>query len=78
MKRVFVLLLISMNFLLSANATESSKYLTELYTKEYKQPCHIISKQEFIDKYEQKVDNSFVSSIVYGYGYIQLYMVTDI
>ena len=32
----------------------------------------IVSKKEFIDKYEQKVGDYYISSIVYGYGYMKI------
>ena len=31
-----------------------------------------VSKKEFIDKYEQKVGDYYISSIVYGYGYMKI------
>ena len=34
--------------------------------------ANIIAKKEFIDKYEQKVGDYYISSIVYGYGYMKI------
>lgn len=70
MKRLF-LILILMVFLLPAGASECTKYLTDLYTKENETSCKIVSKQEFTDKYEQKIGDYYISSIVYGYGYMK-------
>ena len=70
MKRLFLILLFSL-FLLPANARECSKYLTEKYTNECECPVKIVSKAEFIDKYEQKIGDVYVSSIVYGNGYMK-------
>ena len=57
--------------MLPANASECSKYLTDLYTQECDCAVKIVSKKEFADKYEQKIGDYFVSSIVYGYGYMK-------
>lgn len=69
MKRLFLVLMSLL--LLPVEASECSKYLTDLYSKEYENPCKVVSKQEFVDKYEQKVGDYFISSIVYGYGYMK-------
>ena len=58
-------------FTLSANATCCSDYLAELYSKEYNSKVKIVSKKEHIDKYEQKIGDFYVSSIVYGVGYLK-------
>ena len=53
-------------------ATEYTDYFSELYSKEYKKPVKIVSKTENIEKYEQKIGDQFISSIVYGVGYMKV------
>ena len=70
MRKLILLTLIILSAL-KANATCCSEYLEDLYSKEYNAKVKIISKDEFIDKYEQKIGDRFVSSIVYGTGYLK-------
>lgn len=70
MKRLFLLLILSL-FLLPAEASECSKYLSELYTQECECQVKIVSKNEHIDRYEQKIGDAYVSSIAYGTGYMK-------
>lgn len=67
----FLLLALILFSTLSANATCCIDYLQELYSKEYNSKVKIVSKKEHIDKYEQKIGENFVSSIVYGVGYMK-------
>ena len=50
----------------AVQASECVDYLSELYSCQYDAPVKIKSKLEVIDKYEQKIGNEYVSSIVYG------------
>lgn len=70
MRKLLLLSLILFSTL-SANATCCSDYLADLYSKEYNSKVKIVSKKEHIDKYEQKIGDNFVSSIVYGVGYMK-------
>ena len=70
MRKLLLLTLILFSTL-GANATCCSDYLTDLYSKEYNTKVKIITKEEHIDKYEQKIGNCFISSIVYGVGYMK-------
>ena len=68
----FFLILVFASFLsLNANASECTDYLVNMYSKEYNAPIKFNSKKEHIDKYEQMLGTSFVSSIVYGVGYMK-------
>ena len=71
MRKLLLLILILFSTL-SANATCCSDYLTDLYSKEYNTKVKIVSKKEHIDKYEQKIGDYFVSSVVYGVGYMKI------
>lgn len=53
-------------------ASECTAFLTSIYSSDYKQPVTIISKKEFTDKYEQHLNNQYISSVVYGNGYFAL------
>ena len=73
MKR-FVLFLLSGIFLstVSAFATVSSDYLQDLYSCRYDTQVRFKSKKEFVDKYEQKFGDIFISSIAYGYADLKI------
>lgn len=71
MRKLFLFTLIILSAL-KANATCYSEYLEDLYSKEHNTKVKIVSKDEHIDKYEQKVGDSFISSIVYGVGYLKI------
>lgn len=70
MRRVFLLLIISL-LSLPAGASECSKYLTDLYSQECDTQVKIVSKDEHIDSYQQKIGEAYVSSIAYGTGYLK-------
>ncbi|CCZ51270.1 TPA: hypothetical protein CPT90_09335 [Candidatus Gastranaerophilales bacterium HUM_3] len=70
--RKLILLLIILCFALQVRASECTAYLCEIYSNEYNSKVKIVSKKEFIDKYEQKVGDYYISSIVYGYGYMKI------
>ena len=63
--RKLILLLIILCFALQVRASECTAYLCEIYSNEYNSKVKIVSKKEFIDKYEQKVGDYYISSIVY-------------
>ena len=67
-----LLLLIVLFSTLNVSATCYSDYLEEVYSKEHNTKVKIISKDEHIDKYEQKIGDNFISSIVYGVGYLKI------
>ena len=48
-----------------------NNYVSIKGSKEYNTKVKIITKEEHIDKYEQKIGNCFISSIVYGVGYMK-------
>ena len=52
-------------------ASQYTDYFSDLYSKEYNKRVKIVSKDEQIEKYEQKIGEQFVSSIVYGVGYMK-------
>lgn len=65
MKRI----ILSVMFILSSltvHASECTDYLMNLYSNSHSKPVKIICRKEFIDKYEQKIGDKFISSIVYG------------
>lgn len=66
MKKAF---LIFLTFLFAgpANSTVCTEYLSTAY----QQPVTLTSKKEYIDKYEEMIGSNFVSSIVYGKGYLK-------
>ncbi len=70
MKKLLLITLILLSTL-NANATCYSEYLEDLYSKELNTKVKITSKEEHIDKYEQKIGDYFISSIVYGVGYMK-------
>ena len=67
----FALILIIFFLAVPVQATECTKYLVDLYSKEYGCPVKITSRKEFVDKYEQKIADYEVFSIVYGYGFMK-------
>lgn len=70
--RKLVFLLVVLCFTLQVKASECTAYLCEVYSSEYNSRVKIVSTKEFVDKYEQKVGEYYISSIVYGYGYMKL------
>lgn len=70
MRRVLLILMLLLTTV-SANATECSKYLRKVYSDECNAKVKVVSKKEFIDKYEQEIDGEQVSAIAYGTGYIK-------
>lgn len=64
----FVLLIIPH----SVSASESTHYLSKIYSVQYKSGVEIISTKEYIDRYEQKVGEIMVPSVVYGIGYMRI------
>ena len=71
MKKIFLCIL-SLLLCSSVLASEYTDYFSEMYSKEYKKHVKVVSKDEHIEKYEQKVGDVFVSSIVYGVGYMKI------
>ena len=68
----FILSFLLLTFCSSVSATQYTDYISKMYSKEYNKPVKIISKDEQIEKYEQKIGEQFVSSIVYGVGYMKM------
>ena len=67
MKKIFSLSIFAYLILQSSVfATTSTDYLQEIYSKTCNKEVTIKSKKEFIDKYEQKLGDKFISSIAYG------------
>ena len=67
MKKLLILSIFTY-FIFSSSvfATTSTDYLQEIYSKTCNKEVTIKSKKEFIDKYEQRLGDKFISSIVYG------------
>mgnify|MGYP000299582271 CR=1 FL=1 len=70
--RKLISLLIILCSALQVTASECTAYLCDIYSNAYNSKVKIVSKKKFIDKYEQKVGDYYISSIVYGYGYMKL------
>ena len=66
MKNFGLIFLIFVFTSLSANATVSTDYLERVYSCQCKKDVTFKSKKEYIDKYEQRLGDKFISSIVYG------------
>ena len=47
------------------------KPIVDLYSKEYNCPVKIVSRQEFVNTYEQKFGEYNLKSIVYGFGFMK-------
>ena len=71
MKKIILSFLL-LTFCSSVSASQYTDYFTDIYSKEYKKPVKIVSKDEQIEKYEQKIGDQFISSIVYGVGYMKV------
>lgn len=55
-----------------AFASVCTDYLSDLYSENYKEKIEITpDKNEITDKYEDKINNEFISSVVYGKGYLK-------
>ena len=55
-----------------AFASVCTDYLSGLYSENYKEKIEITpNKNEITDKYEDKINNEFISSVVYGKGYLK-------
>lgn len=55
-----------------AFASVCTDYLSGLYSENYKEKIEITpDKNEITDKYEDKINNEFISSVVYGKGYLK-------
>ncbi len=67
-----ILFILAIFFYTTANASEYSDYISNIYSKEYNKTVKIVSKDEHIEKYEQKIGEQFISSIVYGVGYMKI------
>ena len=73
MRKAFLLsLVIFASMIIPTQATECTKFLVELYSKHYDCPVKITARKEFVEKYEQKIANYDVASVVYGYGFMKL------
>ena len=68
----FILCFLLLTLSSSAMASQYTDYFSDLYSKEYNKRVKIVSKDEQIEKYEQKIGEQFVSSIVYGVGYMKV------
>ncbi len=55
----------------AAFATECTEYLSKNYSASYNTAVEINSQKEYIDKYENNINNQFISSIIYGKGYFK-------
>ena len=71
MKRVLLTIFILFTTL-SVNATESTDYLKSVYQPQYERKLKVVSKEEFIDKYDQYFNGVYIPSISYGYGYMKV------
>lgn len=55
-----------------ASASECTDFLTELYTNVYNEKLTVSTAgNEFVDKYEDYINNQYISSIIYGKGYLK-------
>ncbi len=70
MRRVLLILMLFLTTL-TANATDCSRYLCNVYSEECNSKVKVVSKKEFIDKYEQEINGEQISAIAYGTGYIK-------
>lgn len=70
MKRALLILMLLFTTAV-ANATECSRYLCNVYSDECNQKVKVVSKKEFIDKYEQEINGEQIAAIAYGTGYIK-------
>ena len=66
MKNLGLIFLIFVFTSLCANATVSTDYLQKVYSCQCNKDVTFKSKKEYIDKYEQRLGEKFISSIVYG------------
>ena len=55
-----------------ASASECTDFLTEFYTKSYNETITVFAdRNESVDKYEDYINNQYISSIIYGKGYLK-------
>lgn len=54
-----------------AYATECTEYLSKNYSANYKSTIKVTSQKEYIEKYENYINNQFISSIIYGKGHFK-------
>ena len=66
MKRVVLIFLSIMALMPAVLATETTDFLTKIYTEECNAPVKIVSKKEFCNPYEQEIGRTYISAIVYG------------
>lgn len=65
---IFTILLIQ----ISVSASECTEYLSNIYSKNYNTEVKITGyKTEYTDKYEDYINNQFISSIQYRRGYLK-------
>lgn len=69
LKKFCILALFCFFLQTASSATTCTEYLSQIYSNAYSKNIKISSQKEFIEKYEQTVDQTFISSIVYGKGY---------
>lgn len=68
----FVIILMLLLFPAGAFASVCTDYLSGLYSENYNENIEISpDKRERTDKYEDKINNEFISSVVYGKGYLK-------
>ena len=53
-------------------ATEVTDYLENIYLQEHSTATKIVSKDEHIEQYEQKLGNESFPFIAYGFGYMKV------
>lgn len=71
MKR-FITILLVLQLQTTAIAAVCTDYLSDLYSENYNEKIEITpDKNEITDKYEDKINNEFISSVVYGKGYLK-------
>ena len=71
MRKLIILLFFILISTTCVHASDCTKYLVDLYSKEYNCPVKIVSRQEFVNKYEQKFGEYNLKSIVYGFGFMK-------
>lgn len=64
----FIILFSFQNAVLASDCTE---YLSKIYTQNYNSTITITSQKESLDKYENNINNQYISSIIYGKGYFK-------
>ena len=68
----FLLIIAILNLQTTVLASECTDYLSALYSKNYNNTIKVTTdKTEFTDKYEDYINNEFISSIVYGKAYLK-------